>query len=535
MSRFSPGRKLRPRIDNAPARPGSHHAKRDELQLSVVRKGSVTAPTADPALQEILEQALGSVTTTSAAIALNTEDGVRCRATIGAGVPEVGTRLYPGRGLTGWCLQSGKVELCNDTDADLRVNSEASKELGIRSVLVLPLKKNGAVLGVLEVASANPQAFTQPEVGRMRQLADQIMDCISGTAPKQDSAQELCQPEVVPSTVDLQKLLASAYVLQQHGDLLLPDIPATTSPDDRVPNSPLSNITANTPALTIPENDEFQPTDLPADFGQEYPTGAHWSRTLTAVVLAVAGMLAYGYYSNRSTRASMQAGTVRTSETQRARQASPDPSKYDQSKYDQPKHDQRRFEPNTDRTLNASGELAPKPTAPSPTKAATSNAESTRSEDDGGDPNAEYEMGVQYADGTGLPQDFRQAMTWFAKAAAKGDARAQWELGQGYLEGIGVPQDDTKAAEWFKKAANQGNVEAQSALSELYFNGWGVPRDYVRAYTWSSIASESSGDQDERLQEIASSMTQPQLHDAQQRISNWRMHSEHRAEDRQSQ
>jgi len=218
MSRFSPGRKLRPRIDNAPARPSSHHAKRDEIQLSVERRESANhAPAADPALQEILEQALGSVTTTSAAIALNTEDGVRCRATIGAGVPEVGTRLYPGRGLTGWCLQSGKVELCNDTDADLRVNSEACQELGIRSVLVLPLKKNDAVLGVLEVASANPQAFTQPEVARMRQLADQVMDCISGTAANQNSAPELCQPEVggaVPSTVDLQKLLASAYVLQ---------------------------------------------------------------------------------------------------------------------------------------------------------------------------------------------------------------------------------------------------------------------------------------------------------------------------------
>jgi hypothetical protein len=532
MSRFSPGRKLRPRIDNALAKPGSHHAKRDEVQLGVERKGSPTnAPAADPALQEILQRALGSVTTTSAAIALHTEDGVRCRATIGTGVPEVGTRLYPGRGLTGWCLQSGKVELCNDTDADLRVNSEACKELGIRSVLVLPLKKNGAVLGVLEVASTNPQSFTQPEVARMRKLADQVMGCVSGTAAKQNSAAELCQPEVggtVPSNLDLQKLLESAYVLQQHGERLRPDIPATRSRDNRVPNSLRSNITANTPAPRIPENDELKPTALPADFGQEYPTGARWSGTLIAVLLAVAGMLAYGYYSNRSARASMQAGTVRTSETQRTAQASPDQSKYDQ----------RRFEPNTDQTLNASRELVPtiaaKPKLPLQDKNAASHLMSIRAHRaDAADPNSEYEMGVQCAEGTALPQDYIQAMAWFAKAAAKGDARAQWELGQGYLEGIGVPQDDNKAAEWFKKAANQGNVEAQSALSEMYLNGWGVPRDYVRAYTWSSIAAESSGDQDELLQEMASSMTQHQLQEAQQRISNWRMRVEPPAEDAQ--
>ena len=55
-----------------------------------------------------------------------------------------------------------------------------------------------------------------------------------------------------------------------------------------------------------------------------------------------------------------------------------------------------------------------------------------------GDSRAQYEMGLRYADGD-VPQNYRDAMAWFAKAAAKGNDNAQWKLGLGYLAGIGVP------------------------------------------------------------------------------------------------
>jgi TPR repeat protein len=140
---------------------------------------------------------------------------------------------------------------------------------------------------------------------------------------------------------------------------------------------------------------------------------------------------------------------------------------------------------------------------------------------DAGDSIAQYEMALRYADGQGVPQNYREAMAWFAKAAANGNDNAQWKLGLGYIKGIGVSHDDRKAVMWFKRAANHGNIRAQSALSDLYLSGRGVPRDYVRAYTWASIATGLRGNDNDHLRVIGSRMTAAQIEDAHRRISIW--------------
>ncbi|WP_244060846.1 tetratricopeptide repeat protein, partial [Aeromonas caviae] len=70
--------------------------------------------------------------------------------------------------------------------------------------------------------------------------------------------------------------------------------------------------------------------------------------------------------------------------------------------------------------------------------------------------------------GKGVPQDDKQAVTWYHKAAEQGHALAQVGLGNMYAEGQGVPQDYKQAAVWYRKAAEQSNVEAQNNLAVLY-------------------------------------------------------------------
>jgi hypothetical protein len=135
---------------------------------------------------------------------------------------------------------------------------------------------------------------------------------------------------------------------------------------------------------------------------------------------------------------------------------------------------------------------------------------------------AQYEMGLRYANGEGVPQNYQDAMTWFAKASDAGNAKAQWKLALGYLEGIGVPRDDREAIVWLKRAANNGDTRAQRALSEMYLLGREVPRDYVRAYTWANIATELEGNDKGQLQTIRSRMTPIQVSDAERRTSVWR-------------
>ncbi len=57
-----------------------------------------------------------------------------------------------------------------------------------------------------------------------------------------------------------------------------------------------------------------------------------------------------------------------------------------------------------------------------------------------------------------------------------------------YDNGDGVPQDDKEAVKWYEKAAVQGLAEAQFNLGVMYANGEGVPEDMVTAYLWWNLA-----------------------------------------------
>lgn len=108
-----------------------------------------------------------------------------------------------------------------------------------------------------------------------------------------------------------------------------------------------------------------------------------------------------------------------------------------------------------------------------------------------GDAEAQFNLGVIYDNGEGVPRDYKAAREWFRKAAEQGNAMAQNSLGLMYADGQDEPQDYQKAAEWIRKAAEQGHTNAQASLGWMYANGKGVPQDYSQAYMWSNIAAAS--------------------------------------------
>ncbi len=82
---------------------------------------------------------------------------------------------------------------------------------------------------------------------------------------------------------------------------------------------------------------------------------------------------------------------------------------------------------------------------------------------------------------------------WKASADA-GVAEAQFDLGVLYAQGLGVRRDLTEAANWYRKAAEQGNAEAEYALGHFYSRGWGVPRDEADAIRWFEMANSVESD-----------------------------------------
>ncbi|MDR2155451.1 MAG: sel1 repeat family protein [Burkholderiaceae bacterium] len=104
-------------------------------------------------------------------------------------------------------------------------------------------------------------------------------------------------------------------------------------------------------------------------------------------------------------------------------------------------------------------------------------------------PYAQFSLGVLYAQGKGVTQDYGQAALWYRKAAQQGEVKAQNDLGVLYLKGKGVAQDYGQAALWFRKAAEQGAGKALNSLGGFYANGWGLPQNKVAAYALFSLSA----------------------------------------------
>jgi hypothetical protein len=85
--------------------------------------------------------------------------------------------------------------------------------------------------------------------------------------------------------------------------------------------------------------------------------------------------------------------------------------------------------------------------------------------------------------------DYATAMQLFRPLADQGNAVAQFNLGVMYYDGKGVPKDYAEAIKWYRRAADQGGAGAQYYLGIMYKDGAGVLGDYVHAHMWFSLSA----------------------------------------------
>jgi TPR repeat protein len=112
------------------------------------------------------------------------------------------------------------------------------------------------------------------------------------------------------------------------------------------------------------------------------------------------------------------------------------------------------------------------------------------------------------------------------RAAEGGNMNAEAQLGWMYANGRGVPQDYVKAAKWYYLAAAQGLGWAQYALGMVYNKGQGVRRDFILSYVWLNLsASQATGDDRDfkmRMRDaVATKLTPAQMTVAQQMAVAW--------------
>jgi TonB family protein len=133
-------------------------------------------------LNEIVEQACLATGATGAAIVLERDGEMICRATTGSTAPELGSRLDISSGLSGECFKTQRTQWCDETKSDQRVDVKASERLGVRSVVVMPLLRNTKIVGVIELFSSQPYAFGVRDERTLEVLADRTVNNLDHAA-----------------------------------------------------------------------------------------------------------------------------------------------------------------------------------------------------------------------------------------------------------------------------------------------------------------------------------------------------------------
>jgi hypothetical protein len=128
----------------------------------------------DGALDLIAIRALSFTSASGAAIALSQGIEMICVASSGSQAPPLESRLRADSGFSGECVRTGKLMRCDDSEADLRVDQESCRALGIRSMMAVPIRKNDSVIGLLEVFSPQPSGLSDD--------AETILSHLSETA-----------------------------------------------------------------------------------------------------------------------------------------------------------------------------------------------------------------------------------------------------------------------------------------------------------------------------------------------------------------
>jgi len=130
----------------------------------------------DAALQLLADRAQYITGASGAAIALR-RDGkadMLCRASTGTNAPELGALLSTEFGLSGESVRTKRALRCDDAERDARVNRDVCRQLGIASVVVMPVVNDDQVLGVFELFSGKANAFGERDLTAIQRLSEMV-------------------------------------------------------------------------------------------------------------------------------------------------------------------------------------------------------------------------------------------------------------------------------------------------------------------------------------------------------------------------
>ena len=164
---------------------------------AVKREVDALGPDLEGALGLLAQRAQTFTRATGAAIALTEGSSMICRASAGQDAPGLGARFSSGSGFSGECVRTGQTLRCEDSETDPVVDRESCRQLGIRSMIAVPIRWDDAVIGILEVFSPEPYAFSTNDPLALKRLAGIVSTAVhrAGAAAPDTAGDESAEPD----------------------------------------------------------------------------------------------------------------------------------------------------------------------------------------------------------------------------------------------------------------------------------------------------------------------------------------------------
>ncbi|WP_412742486.1 PAS domain S-box protein [Krasilnikovia sp. MM14-A1004] len=152
--------------------------RQSEILLATINvQRAVTAAAHDRAqvLEVVATQAVQAFTDADGAVVeLVDRDHLDYVAAAGTLIVHLGLRLPIEGSLSGVAMSQRSTVLCRDSETDPRVNRQACREVGLRSMCVAPLFSGDRPIGVLKISSAEVDAFDEGDVYQLELLAGSL-------------------------------------------------------------------------------------------------------------------------------------------------------------------------------------------------------------------------------------------------------------------------------------------------------------------------------------------------------------------------
>ncbi len=147
------------------------------------------------------ELAMDVTDSSGAVIELREGEEMVYRAVAGTASHQLGLRIPLTASLSGLCIRTGERQVCEDSEGDGRVNWEACRLVGLRSMVVVPLRYRNLVAGVLKVLKAETEGFGTAEIHALETIADMIAASMAHATLYQSRVEE-SEALFIRATVD---------------------------------------------------------------------------------------------------------------------------------------------------------------------------------------------------------------------------------------------------------------------------------------------------------------------------------------------